>query len=170
MRGEGKEKCNCPTPHPLLPQHCTSQTSKYQEGGIKNPIHLLGLYSTDNVMVGSLSVRDGGPLPPQFEEFVCNSGGHGFIIVSFGSNVASILPRKVIDMLATAFGKLKQKVVWRLKGISVIKSSNQSAASFPESVFFPPGKTVNHSVFGPNSVFVCLFVFPSFSRSVGCRL
>ena len=91
-------------------------------------------------MVGPLSVRD-GPLPPHLEEFVRNSGDHGFIIVSFGSNVASILPRKVVDMLATAFGKLKQKVVWRLKGISVIKSSNQSAASFPESVFFPPGKT-----------------------------
>ena len=94
-------------------------------------------------MVGPLSVRDGGPLPPHLEEFVRNSGDHGFIIVSFGSNVASILPRKVVDMLATAFGKLKQKVVWRLKGISVIKSSNQSAASFPGSVFFPPGKTVD---------------------------
>ena len=81
-------------------------------------------------MVGPLSVRDGRPLPPHLEEFVRNSEGHGFIIVSFGSNVASILPRKVVDMLAVAFGKLKQKVLWRLKGISVIKSSNQSADFF----------------------------------------
>ena len=44
------------------------------------------------------------------------SGGHGFIIVSFGSNVASILPRDLVDVLATAFGKLKQLVLWRLKG------------------------------------------------------
>ena len=50
------------------------------------------------------------------EAFISNSGGHGFIIVSFGSNVASILPREIVDMLATAFGKLKQLVVWRLKG------------------------------------------------------
>jgi len=66
-------------------------------------------------MVGPLNVRDPRPLPPDLEEFVSNSGGHGFIIVSFGSNVA-ILRQSVIDMLATAFGKLKQRVVWRLKG------------------------------------------------------
>jgi len=67
-------------------------------------------------MVGPLNVRDPRPLPPQLDEFVSNSGGRGFIIVSFGSNVASVLPRTVVDMLATAFGKLKQRVIWRLKG------------------------------------------------------
>ena len=67
-------------------------------------------------MVGPLNVKDTQPLPPDLEEFVNNSGGHGFIIVSFGSMVASILPREKVDMLADAFGKLKQKVVWRLKG------------------------------------------------------
>ena len=67
-------------------------------------------------MVGPLNVIDAKPLPPDLEEFVSNSGGHGFIIVSFGSNVASILPQQAVDMLATAFGKLKQRVVWRLKG------------------------------------------------------
>ena len=69
-------------------------------------------------MVGPLNVKDSKPLPPDLEEFVSNSGGHGFIIVSFGSNVASLLPREVVDMLATAFGKLKQRVLWRLKGNS----------------------------------------------------
>ena len=69
-------------------------------------------------MVGPLNVKDGKPLPPDLEKFVSNSGGHGFIIVSFGTNVASILQRSVVDMLATAFGKLKQRVVWRLKGNS----------------------------------------------------
>ena len=67
-------------------------------------------------MVGPLNVRDAKLLPPNLEEFVSNSGGHGFIIVSFGSNVASLLPQKEVDMLATAFGQLKQRVVWRLKG------------------------------------------------------
>ena len=74
------------------------------------------LFLTGNVMVGPLNVRDGRPLPPDLEEFVSNTGGHGFIIVSFGSNMASLLPRPVIDMLATAFGKLKQRVLWRLEG------------------------------------------------------
>ncbi|XP_022778296.1 2-hydroxyacylsphingosine 1-beta-galactosyltransferase-like, partial [Stylophora pistillata] len=69
-----------------------------------------------NIMVGPLSVKEGKPLPPDLEDFVTNAGGDGFIIVSFGSNLASILPRTVVDMLATAFGKLKQRVVWRLKG------------------------------------------------------
>ena len=67
--------------------------------------------------MGPLNVKDSKPLPTDLEEFVSNSGGHGFIIVSFGSNVASLLPREVVDMLATAFGKLKHRVLWRLKGI-----------------------------------------------------
>ena len=66
-------------------------------------------------MVGPLNVRDARPLPPDLEEFVSNSGGNGFIIVSFGSNFASQLPQNKVDILATAFGKLKQRVVWRLK-------------------------------------------------------
>ena len=82
-------------------------------------------------MVGPLNVKDGKPLPPDLEEFVNDSGGHGFIIVSFGSNLASILPRTVVDMLATAFGKLKQRVVWRLKGINDI-----SYIYFPLDVYF----------------------------------
>ena len=110
-------------------------------------LKLLGLYSTGNVMVGPLSVRDGRPLPPELEKFVSNSGGHGFIIVSFGSNVASILSRKVVDMLAVAFGKLKQKVVWRLKGISVIYKIKQSVGnSISRLCLLSPGKTVNQSV------------------------
>ena len=72
-------------------------------------------------MVGPLNVKKAVKrLPPDLEEFVSNTGGHGFIIVSFGSNVASILPKTVVNMLATAFGKLKQRVVWRLKGSAVL--------------------------------------------------
>ena len=72
--------------------------------------------SAGQVMVGPLSVKDPNLIPPDFEEFLSSSGGNGFIIVSFGSNVASLLPQAEVDMLALAFGKLKQQVVWRLKG------------------------------------------------------
>ena len=72
-------------------------------------------------MVGPPNVKDPKPLPPDIEEFVCNSGGHGFIMVSFGSNVASNLQKPVVNMLATAFGKLKQRVLWRLEGTVIIK-------------------------------------------------
>lgn len=72
-------------------------------------------------MVGPLNVKkDTRTLPPDLEEFVMNTRGHGFIIVSFGSNVESVLPKTVVDMLATAFGKLKQRVVWRLQGSAVV--------------------------------------------------
>ena len=65
-------------------------------------------------MVGQLNVKEAKPLSPELEEFVTGSV-HGFILVSFGSNVASLAKEKV-DKLAEAFGKLKQRVVWRLKG------------------------------------------------------
>lgn len=65
-------------------------------------------------MVGPLNAKDSQPLPNELEAFVNNSD-HGFIVVSFGSNVGFLAKEKV-DMMAIAFGKLKQKVVWRLKG------------------------------------------------------
>ena len=66
-------------------------------------------------MVGALNVKTAKPLPSELEKFVSASGERGFIIVSFGTNVAS-LPKAEVDMLAEAFGKLKQRVVWRVKG------------------------------------------------------
>jgi len=67
-------------------------------------------------MVGPITVRRSQKLPPDFQEFVSNSGGQGFIMVSFGSYVESVIPKDKINMLATVFGKLKQKVLWRLQG------------------------------------------------------
>ena len=90
--------------------------------------------SIGNRLVGPLNVRDTiKPLPPDLDEFVSRSGRQGFIIVSFGSNVASILPRKIVDMLATAFGKLKQLVVWRLKGILLFTASYLSFILFRQT-------------------------------------
>ena len=65
-------------------------------------------------MVGPVTVQKPSPLPPDFESFVNNSGGHGFVMVSFGSYVEAALGKEKITMLATAFGKLKQRVLWRL--------------------------------------------------------
>ena len=69
----------------------------------------------DQVMVGPLTVKEAKPLPPDLEEFVSSSGGNGFIVVSFGSNVGT-LSQATVDTLAEAFGKLKQQVVWKLQG------------------------------------------------------
>lgn len=67
-------------------------------------------------MVGPIGVKKPGVLPPDLQEFLQDTGGHGFIIVSFGSYVEKIIPKERIDMMAAAFAKLKQKVLWRQKG------------------------------------------------------
>ena len=67
-------------------------------------------------MVGPITVQTSGTLAPDFQEFVGDSEGHGFIMASFGTYVKSVIPEEKINMLARAFGKLKQKVLWRLKG------------------------------------------------------
>lgn len=67
-------------------------------------------------MVGPITIQTPGQLPPDFEEFVSSSGGHGFIMASFGSYVETVLHKDKLNMLAIAFGKLKQRVLWRLKG------------------------------------------------------
>ena len=73
---------------------------------------------TGQIMIGPMNVKDAQPLPSDLEEFISKSGDNGFIICSFGSMVASSLQREKVDMLAAAFGKLKQRVVWRIKGIN----------------------------------------------------
>ena len=119
MKGKEVEKLRGKKGKPLrfaLPHF----VSVVKQNTFLNIAYLSALLSKGNVMVGPLNVKEGKPLPPDLEEFVNDSGGDGFIIVSFGSNLASILPRTVVDLLATAFGKLKQRVVWRLKGINGI--------------------------------------------------
>ena len=85
-------------------------------------------------MVGPLSVHDANPVPPDLEEFISSSGGQGFIIASFGTNVASPLSEAEVDLLALVFGKLKQRIVWRLKGTVTSKRKlNTSLLSRPLS-------------------------------------
>lgn len=57
------------------------------------------------------------PLPPDLQQLIDSSGEDGFIVVSFGYNVASILDKEKIDIMAKAFGRLKQTVIWRQQGI-----------------------------------------------------
>ena len=67
-------------------------------------------------MAGPLAVNKPNPLPAELEDFVNSGGGRsGFIIASFGSYVEKIIPEEKIDVLAAVFGKLKQKVLWKLK-------------------------------------------------------
>lgn len=67
-------------------------------------------------MVGPIGVKKPKSLPPDLQKFIDSAGGDGFIIVSFGSYVEKVIAKEKIDMMAIAFAKLKQKVLWRLKG------------------------------------------------------
>lgn len=68
-------------------------------------------------MVGPITVQPkASPLPPDLIDFINSAGGNGFIIVSFGSYVQTIISKEKIDIMASAFGKLKQNVIWKLKG------------------------------------------------------
>ena len=68
-------------------------------------------------MVGPITAKPNpSPLPPDLVDFINNAGGNGFIIASFGSYVQVVISKETIDILASAFGKLKQRVIWKLKG------------------------------------------------------
>ena len=67
-------------------------------------------------MVGPMTARaEPNPLPPDLVDFINSEGGNGFVIASFGSYVQTVISKEKIDALATTFGKLKQKVIWKLK-------------------------------------------------------
>ena len=90
-------------------------------------------YIAGVVMVGPIGVKKPGVLPPDLQQFLQDTGGHGFIIVSFGSYVEKIIPKEKIDMMAAAFAKLKQKVLWRQKGsglLSVQRFSRNLTTAF----------------------------------------
>ncbi|XP_066285747.1 UDP-glucuronosyltransferase 2C1-like [Branchiostoma lanceolatum] len=87
----------------------------------------LWLYQTDNVLdypcpimpnmvqVGGLNVREAVPLTEDMEAFVQSSGDDGVIVVSFGSMVKTMSTERS-EILAAAFARLRQKVVWRYVG------------------------------------------------------
>ncbi|XP_068688914.1 UDP-glucuronosyltransferase 2C1-like [Montipora foliosa] len=67
------------------------------------------------ILVGPITIKKPKPLPAELESYVNSSGIDGFIIVSFGSYAETLASKDRIDTMAAAFGKLKQKVLWKLK-------------------------------------------------------
>uniref|UniRef100_H2TJ78 UDP glucuronosyltransferase 2 family, polypeptide A4 n=1 Tax=Takifugu rubripes TaxID=31033 RepID=H2TJ78_TAKRU len=59
--------------------------------------------------VGGLHCKPAGPLPEDVEAFVQSSGEAGVIVVSFGSMVTD-LPTERAEVMAAAFGRMRQKV------------------------------------------------------------
>ncbi|CAH1245050.1 UGT2B11 [Branchiostoma lanceolatum] len=67
------------------------------------------------VSIAGHVAEDVKPLSEEMEKFVQSSGDDGVILVTFGSMVAA-MPAEIADMLAAAFARLPQKIVWRYAG------------------------------------------------------
>ena len=54
------------------------------------------------------------PLPNELDQFMQKAGDEGVILVSFGT-VLDQIDEASLQMMATAFSKLPQKIIWKLK-------------------------------------------------------
>ncbi|KAJ8256688.1 hypothetical protein COCON_G00188400 [Conger conger] len=67
------------------------------------------------VYVGGFHCRPAQPLPPELEDFMQSSGEHGVVLMSLGTFVRGLQPH-ISEVIASAFARLPQKVVWRHLG------------------------------------------------------
>ncbi|XP_041955248.1 UDP glucuronosyltransferase 5 family, polypeptide E1 [Alosa sapidissima] len=67
------------------------------------------------VYMGGFQCKPSKPLPSELEEFMQSSGEHGVIVMSLGTLLGSLLP-EISEVIAAAFARLPQKVVWRHLG------------------------------------------------------
>ncbi|XP_076613384.1 UDP-glucuronosyltransferase 2A2-like isoform X2 [Chaetodon auriga] len=65
--------------------------------------------------VGGLHCKPANQLPEDLEAFMQSSGDAGVVVVSFGSMVTNLSTERA-DVIATAFGRIPQKVIWRFSG------------------------------------------------------
>ena len=81
-------------------------------------------------MVGPITAKaEPDTHPLDLANIINSSRGHGFIVASFGSYAETIISNRTFDVMAAAFGKLKQKVIWKLKGIFLVLIVNHQLLS-----------------------------------------
>jgi len=68
-------------------------------------------------VVGPLLPSPAKPLPNELEQFMQSAGDEGVILVSFGTIMgeSSGVSESLLQVMAEAFSKLPQKVIWKLK-------------------------------------------------------
>ena len=71
----------------------------------------------DTRVVGPLLPSPAKPLPNELEQFMQSAGDEGVILVSFGTIMgeSSGVSESLLQVMAEAFSKLPQKVIWKLK-------------------------------------------------------
>ena len=70
-------------------------------------------FFSDTRVVGPFLTRPSKPLSAELEEFMQSSGDDGVIVVAFGT-IVSNTDKAVLSLMADAFAKLPQKVIWKL--------------------------------------------------------
>ena len=68
-------------------------------------------------LVGPLTVKTPSALPQDLKQFISAAGDKGIILFSLGTLGDEVLQKHQVDMLAEAFGRLEQRVIWRLNGM-----------------------------------------------------
>jgi len=76
---------------------------------------------TDTKLVGPLTVKPPSPLPRDLEQFVSGAGDKGIILFSLRTLGDYVLQKHQVHMLAEVFGRLEQRIIWRLKSRSCKK-------------------------------------------------
>ena len=56
-------------------------------------------------------------LPRDLEQFIIGAGDKGIILFSLGTLGDEVLQKHQVEMLAEAFGRLEQRIIWRLNGM-----------------------------------------------------
>ena len=69
---------------------------------------------TDTKLVGPLTVKPPSPLPQDLEEFISGAGDKGIILFSLGTLGDEMLQKHQVETLAKVFGRLEQRIIWRL--------------------------------------------------------
>lgn len=67
------------------------------------------------IYIGGFHCKPAKPLPLDLEEFVQSSGDHGVVVMSLGTLLGNLGP-EISEVIAAAFARLPQKVVWRHLG------------------------------------------------------
>ncbi|XP_032416243.1 UDP-glucuronosyltransferase 2A1-like [Xiphophorus hellerii] len=77
------------------------------------------------IYMGGFQCKPAKHLPQDLEEYVQSSGEHGVIIMSLGTLIGD-LPHDLAEVIAGAFAKLPQKVIWRYKGVRPANLGNNT--------------------------------------------
>ncbi|XP_078666126.1 UDP-glucuronosyltransferase 2C1-like [Branchiostoma floridae x Branchiostoma belcheri] len=111
------------------------------------------------VDVGGIVAKPAKPLSEDLEQFMQSSGSDGVVVVSFGSQAKTISLERS-EVMAAAFARLPQKVVWRYTGekLAGLGNNTKTMSWLPQNDLLGHSKTkafVTHT--GANGMFEALY-------------